>query len=192
MIDVITKTIEHNVNDVRGIYFDFTTRTFRTSEGKPVTDGMLGRWVAAGEGRAFSIGGSSLKRYGLYQSLLRGASSERPGLLERVFRTHAQLVADGAPLNRVSYSARERNDALTANFLMQFHHRAHTRAYRFQYQLFSTSCRSPSLSITSRLNCSYSDFRIARCSAFVCRLALIGLAAHSCWRTAFTIDSASV
>jgi len=112
MIDVVTQFVDSHVPDARDATFDFQSRTFRTGEGEPVTDGVLRGWVAPEKGGTFGIGGSSLKRSLLYKSLLRSASSERPGLLERVFRTHAELVAAGAPLNQISYSVSEREEAL--------------------------------------------------------------------------------
>jgi len=50
---------------------------------------------------------------------LRSESGARPGLLERVFRASAQMVADGAPLNSIGYSTRERDDALRETSLQE-------------------------------------------------------------------------
>jgi hypothetical protein len=82
--------------EVANARYDFKTGTFRTGEGKLVTDGVLDGWGLVSErNRAPSTGRATLKRGILLNSLARSESQDRPGLLERALRQSRQLVKGG-------------------------------------------------------------------------------------------------
>jgi len=111
-LDNITSLIEDSVAnlisdipEVADARYDFQTGTFRTGEGKPLTDGDLDQWASAAAGnRKTRVGRATLKRGILLNTLARAESGERPGLLERSLRQSRQLVERGG-LRRIFYQA---------------------------------------------------------------------------------------
>lgn len=102
LIKVSVSNLAHYVPEINRARYDFATRSFRSSQGKPISDEALDgfrdrfpRIGAAGAGR------KTLKRGILLNTLSRAESSERPGILERALRQPDQLVAGG--LSRTFY-----------------------------------------------------------------------------------------
>jgi len=128
LIDVSTASLAHYVPEISRARYDFDSGTFRTGEGKPLTDATLGEWSASkGRIRAAGAGRSTLKRSILLNSLVREPSGARSRLLERVLSKPSQLVTPALTgilyrpvlkpgvLNRVSTAMRDlvsRRDSL--------------------------------------------------------------------------------
>jgi hypothetical protein len=82
--------------------YDFDTGTFRTGEGKPITDATVAEWEdKSWRGGAQSIGTATIKRGVLLNTLARRESRQQPKLLERVIRQWRHLVKGG--LARIFY-----------------------------------------------------------------------------------------
>lgn len=128
LIDVSTASLAHYVPEISRARYDFDTGTFRTGEGKPLSDEAIDRWVSTSRrGRAAGAGRATVKRNVLLNSLVRQQSGQRSGLLARVLRQPSQLVTPALTgilyrpalkpgvLNRVSTAMRDlvsRRDSL--------------------------------------------------------------------------------
>lgn len=111
LIEVSQASLLHHIPELARARYDFASRTFRTSSGKPLSDETLDRWRvryprigAAGAGRR------TLKRGVLLNSLLRATRGERPRLLALALRQPHQLVESGGPRG-VLYSVAADADA---------------------------------------------------------------------------------
>lgn len=102
LIEVSTASLAHHVPEISPARFDFATRTFRSGQGEPLTDGRLKAWLEHPRVRAAGAGSRTLKRSILLNTLLRTGSGQRPGLLERSLRQSHQLVERGG-LSRILY-----------------------------------------------------------------------------------------
>ena len=100
LIEVSTASLAHHVPEITRARYDFATRTFRTSQGEPITDEILRTWDAHPRVRAAGGGRRTLKRSILLNTLLRAESGQRPGLLEQALRQPRQLVTKGG-LSRI-------------------------------------------------------------------------------------------
>lgn len=102
LIEVSTESLAHYVPEFRRARYDFSTRTFRNSEGAPITADMLREWASehprVREARA---GRRTLKRGIILNTILRAEGGDRPELLERVSGRGAQPV--GAELRGTFY-----------------------------------------------------------------------------------------
>ncbi|WP_146033753.1 PLxRFG domain-containing protein [Alicycliphilus denitrificans] len=97
MIDVSLASIAAHVPEFRRARYDFTTGTFRNSQGAPLSDEVLRGWASKfGRVRAAGAGERTLKRGILLNTLARTESSQRPGLLEQALRQPRQLVGEQA------------------------------------------------------------------------------------------------
>jgi hypothetical protein len=75
--------------------YDFRTGTFRSRDGKPITNGDLDEWASAARGSGTpSLGRTALKRGILLITLARSQGSEKSRLLEHVLRQPGELVGD--------------------------------------------------------------------------------------------------
>ncbi|MFV0384552.1 hypothetical protein, partial [Paracoccus sp. (in: a-proteobacteria)] len=95
LIEVSTASLAHHVPEIVRARYDFATRTFRTSKGERITDGMLKTWSAHSRVRAAGGGYRTLKRSILLNTLLRAEGGQRSGLLEQALRQSRQLVEHG-------------------------------------------------------------------------------------------------
>lgn len=92
---VSTANFLHLVPQAADARYDFRTGTFRSGEGKPLSNGDLDQWASAAEGSgAPRLGRATVKRGILLVTLAHTERGERPGLLERALRQQRQLVAD--------------------------------------------------------------------------------------------------
>ncbi|MDD3762464.1 MAG: hypothetical protein PHP86_04135 [Nevskiales bacterium] len=117
LLDTLNGYAERNVPGFDQIRFDFGKRQFVDAGGAPVDFGALrpdgrgtaqraadGRSVAAGTGAA-PPGSQTLRASAFIASLLRSASSQRPGILEQVLRKPGQLVDGTGTLFRLADQA---------------------------------------------------------------------------------------
>jgi hypothetical protein len=107
MIDTSLASLTHDVPEIANAYFDFASRTFRTGEGQPLTDGIVDVWLSAAQGdRAASAGRATVKRGLLLGSLSRAESGARSRLLEQVLSEQGQRLF-GSGLRETFYSIPE-------------------------------------------------------------------------------------
>jgi hypothetical protein len=113
LIAVSTASLINRFPQAQDARYDFQTRTFRTGDGKPLSDGALDRWVSdSGRGGAPSIGRRTLKRGILLNTLARAESGQKPGILEQSLRQPRQLVTGGG-LSETFYMRAEREPVAT-------------------------------------------------------------------------------
>lgn len=114
MMGVAVASLTQHVPEIARARYDVENRTFRTGEGKPISDGMLDFWSAHPRIRAACAGRATLKRGVLFNTLLRREGSGRPGLLEQILHVPDQFV--GPLLRRTFYSVAPETkcDVLTA------------------------------------------------------------------------------
>jgi hypothetical protein len=97
LVDVSLASLTSKMPEFQRARYDFASRTFRTGEGKPLTDGALARWAdGQGRDREAGAGRATYKRGILLNTLACAESGERPGLLERVLSQPRQLVGTSA------------------------------------------------------------------------------------------------
>ncbi len=106
LIDVSLASLASKVPEFQRARYDFATRTFRTGEGKPLSDEALDRWVAGkGRDREAGAGSATYKRGILLNTLVRAPGGERSGLLELVLSRARQRL--GASLGDIFYQGRD-------------------------------------------------------------------------------------
>lgn len=92
LIEVSSESLFHYLPAFREARYDFSTRTFRTGEGQPLTDGMLVGGLESRDARSSGAGCASLKRVVLAHSLLRIEGGRRSRLLKQVLHESAQRL----------------------------------------------------------------------------------------------------
>lgn len=103
LIEASIANVASLVPEIARARYDFKTGTFRSGEGKPISDGMLEAWASHPRIRAARAGRSTLKRSILLNTLARTPGEGRPGLLERALHQQRQLVGR-TDLRRTFYS----------------------------------------------------------------------------------------
>jgi hypothetical protein len=107
MIDTSLASLTHDVPEITGAHFDFTSRTFRTGEGVALSDEAMDKWGnALRRDRAAGAGRATLKRGLLLGSLSRAEGGKRPGLLAQVLSEQGQRLL-GSGLRETFYSIPE-------------------------------------------------------------------------------------
>lgn len=103
MINVSLASLRNHVPEFERARYDFSTGTFRTGEGKPLTDRALDEWAdTSPRARTSGAGSSTFKRGILLNTLARTEVAGRPGLLEQSLQIPDQLV--GAQARGIFYS----------------------------------------------------------------------------------------
>ncbi len=96
LIDVSLGSIKSKFPEIDDARYDFETRTFRDSEGEPLSDEVLARWASSLRGvREARAGSATLKRSILLNTLSRQSGGERSRSLEQIIRQPRQLVTKG-------------------------------------------------------------------------------------------------
>lgn len=96
LIDTSLANIKAAIPEIDRARYDFATGTFRTGEGKPLSDGLLASWASHPRVREARAGSASLKRAILLNTLARTESGAQSGLLERIYRIGAVRGLDRA------------------------------------------------------------------------------------------------
>jgi len=94
LIETTFESLAHHVPEIRNGTYDFDTGTFRTGEGKSITDDAFQEWSHTSAGvRAARAGSRTLKRGVLLNTLLHRAGEEGSRLLAQILRWNGELVA---------------------------------------------------------------------------------------------------
>lgn len=99
LIDTSLANIKAAIPEIDRARYDFATGTFRTGEGKPLSDGLLTSWASHPRVREARAGRDSLKRAILLNSLARTESGAQSGLLERIYQSGSVRGLDAALTN---------------------------------------------------------------------------------------------
>ncbi|BBK11249.1 TPA: hypothetical protein N3018_000951 [Klebsiella pneumoniae] len=94
MIGTSLCSVKNTLPEIDNVRYDFATRTFRTGEGQPFTDGMLRAWSSCPRVRAAGAGGATLKRTIFLNTLACAESGERSRLLEQVLWQRDKFVGE--------------------------------------------------------------------------------------------------
>lgn len=94
MIGTSLCSVKNTLPEIDNVRYDFATRTFRTGEGQPFTDGMLRAWSSCPRVRAAGAGGATLKRTIFLNTTACAESGERSRLLEQVLWQRDKFVGE--------------------------------------------------------------------------------------------------
>lgn len=96
LINTSLANIKAAIPEIDRARYDFATGTFRSGDGKPLSDGLLKSWSSHARVREARAGSSTIKRAILLNSLAHAESGARSGLLEQVYRFGAVRGLDPA------------------------------------------------------------------------------------------------
>jgi hypothetical protein len=103
LIQVSVDSLANNIQQLRDARFDLESGTFRTGEGKPLSDELIEGWAASPSARMAGAGVRTLKRGALLNTVVRERGEGGPGLLDQIPRVADQLVAEEGSLYRTFY-----------------------------------------------------------------------------------------